>query len=85
MLLTINSRNDAVAPQDEHKAPFALRGNGLAGELHPVWRQGSLRALDAPAQALGTLTPIILSRVTSFASSASLRPSVPAGRFGSTR
>ena len=34
---------------------------------------------------LGTATPIMLSRVTSCASSASLMPSVPAGRIGRTR
>src|SRR6202023_1453806 len=63
----------------EHRAlPGCLEGQLAvpAGQVHP--RQAQLRAHSRA-------TPIIESRVTSPASSASVMPSVPGGRSGRTR
>src|SRR4029077_16492762 len=46
---------------------------------------GHYLAIPVPQGRGGTLTPIIASRVTNFASRSSSHPSVPAGRRGNTR
>src|SRR5258708_38808657 len=79
-------------------APFAKKGPGGAGasvEETPInsytLASAATPACDAhhirgcPRQALGRVTPTMLSRLTSAARRSSLHPSLPAGRSGSTR
>ena len=55
--------------------------------FHEEWERRALALTIAMARpgGFGNPVPIMLSRVTSSASSSSLQPSVPSGRIGSTR
>jgi hypothetical protein len=71
--------------------------NRLSAQLRRLRRQSATTAsrrnqpsgeylvVPVPQGREGTLTPIIASRVTNFASRSSSHPSVPAGRRGNTR
>src|SRR5206468_7320801 len=73
-------REDAALPLFVEDRLVGLRVD-RAEALHAAEVVGAVHR----AGALGRPTPIIESRVTSPARSSSLRPSVPAGRSGSTR
>ena len=60
-----------------HKCRIALRQSDL--QLF-----GPIAGAADDQRARGTVTPMRVSRVTSFASTSSSRPSVPAGLIGST-
>jgi len=89
--------NDIADPRQAERAqrPGKRLQRGIGLQVHRLRELGVHRRIAErrQAQALqqllqwssGTATPIMQSRVTIEASFSSLQPSVPAGRFGSTR